>query len=292
MMIMNYIRIGACSWKYPSWVNLVYSKAKGINYLFEYAEKYNTVEIDQWFWSLFQGSKPALPKESTVNEYNQSVPEDFKFTIKAPNSITLTHYYKSRGDTKLVENPYFLSAELWSEFIKCLEPIHNKIGLIMLQFEYLNKMKMSSLNEFLKTLSGFISIIPDNFKIAVEIRNPQYLKEEYFKFLNRHNIYHVFLQGYFMPDITQYYPGIKEYIKDCAVIRLHGNDRKGIEERTKRKYVKRVDLRDDEINKIVKIINELIDKHVNLFVNVNNHYEGSAPLTIGLLQSILNDVVI
>ncbi len=95
-----------------------------------------------------------------------------------------------------------------------------------------------------------------------------------------------------MPDITQYYPGIKEYIKDCAVIRLHGNDRKGIEERTKRKYGKRVDLRDDEISKIVKIINELIDKHVNLFVNVNNHYEGSAPLTIGLLQSILNDVVI
>ncbi len=145
---MNYIRIGACSWKYPSWVNLVYSKPKGINYLFEYAEKYNTVEIDQWFWSLFQGSKPALPKESTVNEYNQSVPEDFKFTIKAPNSITLTHYYKSKGDAKLVENPYFLSAELWSEFIKCLLPIHNKIGLIMLQFEYLNKMKMSSLNEF------------------------------------------------------------------------------------------------------------------------------------------------
>ena len=31
------LRIGTCSWKYPSWEGLVYSKATGINYLEEYA---------------------------------------------------------------------------------------------------------------------------------------------------------------------------------------------------------------------------------------------------------------
>lgn len=34
---MSSLRIGTCSWKYPSWEGLVYSVAKDINYLEEYA---------------------------------------------------------------------------------------------------------------------------------------------------------------------------------------------------------------------------------------------------------------
>ncbi|MBC8235230.1 DUF72 domain-containing protein [bacterium] len=49
---MAELRIGTCSWKFPSWHKLVYSEPKGINYLEEYSRHYNTVEIDQWFWSL------------------------------------------------------------------------------------------------------------------------------------------------------------------------------------------------------------------------------------------------
>ncbi len=43
------LRICTCSWKYPSWKGLVYTKASGIDYLAEYAKRYNTVEVDQWF---------------------------------------------------------------------------------------------------------------------------------------------------------------------------------------------------------------------------------------------------
>ncbi|PLX23103.1 MAG: DUF72 domain-containing protein, partial [Ignavibacteria bacterium] len=48
-MDMARLRIGTCSWKYPSWKGIVYSAPKGINYLEEYARVYDTVEIDQWF---------------------------------------------------------------------------------------------------------------------------------------------------------------------------------------------------------------------------------------------------
>ena len=40
------LRIGTCSWKYPSWAGLVYSKPAGINYLAEYARNYNSVDVD------------------------------------------------------------------------------------------------------------------------------------------------------------------------------------------------------------------------------------------------------
>lgn len=285
------LRIGACSWKYPSWNKIVYSKPGGINYLSEYSKKYNTVEIDQWFWSLFPGSDPVLPQLSVAEEYNNSVPDDFLFTVKAPNSITLTHYYKSKGENELKENPFFLSEDLWSGFIDKLKPIHNKIGAIMLQFEYLNKMKMPSLEVFLQKLSRFFNKIKKGHNIAVEVRNPQYLKESYFKFLNENNAGHVFLQGYFMPDIFTYYNNIKNLLKNFTVIRLHGNDRKDIEKRTNKEYNTRVDCRDSELKKTAAIIKELISRKVNLFVNINNHYEGSAPLTIGLLQNIVNDIV-
>ena len=49
---MAELRIGTCSWKYPSWRGLVYSAAQGINYLQEYAARFNTVEVGQWFWSV------------------------------------------------------------------------------------------------------------------------------------------------------------------------------------------------------------------------------------------------
>ena len=94
---MASLRIGTCSWKYDSWAGIIYSAKSGINYLEEYSKHYNTVEIDQWFWSLFNDAA-KLPDERTVKEYNDSVPDDFKFTIKVPNSITLTHHYSKGKD--------------------------------------------------------------------------------------------------------------------------------------------------------------------------------------------------
>jgi uncharacterized protein YecE (DUF72 family) len=100
------MRIGTCSWKYDSWKGLIYPDFGEFNYLEEYSKHYNTVEIDQWFWSLNK-SNVYLPKSNVVEEYNDSTPNDFKFTIKMPNSLTLTHPYKSYEP-----NPYFLSNEL------------------------------------------------------------------------------------------------------------------------------------------------------------------------------------
>ena len=85
--------IGTCSWKYPSWEGLVYSKPKGINYLSEYALIYNSVEIDQWFY--------RMPEATTVSEYVHSTPEDFTFAIKAPNQITLTHHHQYHHKPRL-----------------------------------------------------------------------------------------------------------------------------------------------------------------------------------------------
>ena len=275
------MRIGTCSWKYESWRGLVYPEFGEINFLEEYSKRYNTVEIDQWFWSLNK-DKAILPKPNIVDEYNSVTPDDFKFTIKIPNSLTLTHNYKSS-----YLNKYFLSADLMETFCIFIKPIWSKVGVLIFQFEYLNKQKMSSLSSFLKLIEDFIHSIHCDLPIGIEIRNPNYLNSEYFSFLNENKITPVFLQGYYMPSIFEIYEKFKNLIDDKIVIRLHGYDRKGIEVKANNLWNSIIEPKDDELGSIVSMIKDLQTKDVDIYMNVNNHYEGSAPLTIERLNRLL-----
>ena len=282
------IRFGTCSWKYDSWKGIVYSQSNPKNFLNEYSKKFDTVEIDQWFWSLFPPSTAVLPQKKVVEDYKKSVPNDFLFTIKVPNSITLTHFYKEKKEEELKPNPFFLSIELFDQFLQSIEPIKNQVGCLIFQFEYLNKQKMNSLSQFQSRFSEFYKKINrDKLTIGIEIRNPNYLNENYFKFLAELNLAPVFLEGYYMPPVAETYSKFKEYVKNLCVIRLHGPDRKGIEKISNENWNQIYVNRDKEIKSLVEMIKDLQYKEVDLFVNVNNHFEGSAPLTIQRIKEKL-----
>ncbi len=282
------IRIGTCSWKYDSWKGIVYPNLDNINYLEYYSKLYDTVEIDQWFWSLFDSKKILLPNTSDVISYSNSVPENFKFTIKIPNSITLTHFYNKEKNSPLIPNPYFLNTELFNKFIDILAPMKNKIGLLMFQFEYLNKQKLSGLNEFIDLFENFFNSISFNFNFGIEIRNPNFLNKNFFLFLKRNKLSMVFLQGYYMPNIWEIFYQFQDELVSPLVIRLHGKDRSGIEEKSKGKWNKIIEPQDDEISKIIEMIKLLDEKQVDIYLNVNNHYEGSAPLTIKKIKALMH----
>jgi len=283
---MGKLRIGTCSWKYDSWVGLVYQD-KRVDYLKEYAIQYDTVEIDQWFWSLFDNGKPKLPEPGMAECYQYAVPAQFIFSVKIPNSITLTHYYARGSKMPLAANPHFLSPELFWEFLERIEPLGTNLGPLMFQFEYLNKKKMPSQEEFQEKLAAFFSRCPKNYDYAVEVRNPYYLNESYFKFLARFRLYHVFVQGYYMPSIVEIYQKYGHLLKGLVVIRLLGPDRQGIEERSGGQWNRIVDNRDNELIDIVKISQDLVERGIEVYVNVNNHYEGSSPLTIQKIRRLL-----
>jgi uncharacterized protein YecE (DUF72 family) len=281
------IRFGTCSWKYEAWKGIIYSDEQNINFLNEYSAHYSTVEIDQWFWSLFPPNKVILPDYKTVENYKKSVPDDFLFTIKVPNSLTLTHYYNRNKNEPLVVNPYFLSVNLFEEFLNTLKPIEKNIGCLIFQFEYLNKQKMKSISMFLEKIYQFQSELPKDIpRIGIEIRNPNYLSSNYFESLESLNFFHVFLEGYYMPTIVEVYERNKKYIKDISVIRLHGPDRKEIEKIANNNWSKIYVDRAKVISSIVQMIKELENNEVDLFVNVNNHFEGSAPLTIERIRNV------
>jgi uncharacterized protein YecE (DUF72 family) len=282
----KHLRVGTCSWKYDTWKGLLYdpdTKYHRDDYLVDYSKHLNTVEVDQWFWSLFP-TGVKLPDLNTVETYAASVPRDFVFTVKAPNAITLTHFY-AKQPARYEEyanrpNDGFLSVELLERFLESLEPMKGRLGPVMFQFEYLNKQKMPSCDAFLERLNAFFDKAPKGYQYAVESRNPNYLSKPYFDFLSERGLAHVFLDGYYMPRIGEVFGKNDAHTAVFSVVRLHGPDRQGIEKATNKIWNKLVAPRDEGIASAVDIVKRNADKLITTYINVNNHYEGSAPLTI------------
>ncbi len=280
-------RIGTCSWKYDSWRGIVYSNSTEKNYLREYSQHFSTVEVDQWFWSLFAGDKVVLPKPKVVQEYADSVPEDFVFSIKVPNSITLTHHYQKQKSVALQVNPHFLSVGVMKRFLELLEPLGDRIGPLNFQFEYLNKQKMGGVEAFIEKFGEFVAQLPAGFKYCVEIRNPNYLTNNYFDFLAATGLHHVFLHGYYMPSIFDVYKQFGERVSSLTVIRLHGGDRKKIEEQTGNDWSEIVAPEDRDLQSLATMLSDLRTRNVETYLYVNNHFEGSAPRTIARINNLL-----
>jgi uncharacterized protein YecE (DUF72 family) len=281
---MEGVRIGSCSWKFPSWEGLVYSAKDGIDYLAEYAKLFNTVEVDQWFWSLFGPDSIGMPKVEDVARYLAAVPKDFRFTVKVPNSVTLTHFYKRDARHGGKENPYFLSAPLMLDFLSHIEPLREQTAALMFQFEYLNKQKMKNITAFKERLAPFLEQLPDAWTYGMETRNPQYLTEDFFEFLHQHGLATVLVDGYYLPPVSQTFETARRWLRDPVIIRLMGPDRQGIEKITKKKWNEVVQPMDDTLDRVAEIVLTLVADGHQVIVNINNHFEGSAPITIRKLQ--------
>lgn len=276
----NNTKIGTCSWNYDSWVGLVYSKkcSRSAEYLTEYAQHFDAVEIDSWFY------KPPTPSE--VEEYLERSGENLTFSCKLFQGITLTHLRPSRTDKTVRINPDFLSTDLFKRYITALKPMQPRLEVIELEFEYLNRDKMASLDIFLKKLDAFFSDIDRTFPLAVETRNKNYLHKEYFSLLKSYNVAHVFSEKLYMPHIYEVYNQYSDLLSETVLIRLLGGDRTEIEKKTGNRWDTIVEEKID-LPKIAEMAKDIDNKGKRLLIYVNNHYEGSAIITIPKSKGML-----
>ena len=166
--------------------------------------------------------------------------------------------------------------------------MRGQTSVVMFQFEYLNKQKMEDRAAFLAHLEQFFGALPAGWTYAVEPRNPQYLERDYFDLLRRHEISHVFCQGYYMPLVQEIYPRVADLLASPVVIRLMGPDRAEIERKTGKRWDAAVDPRDEDLAGIADVVEDMLARGQRVIVNVNNHYEGSAPITIRKLQEMIS----
>jgi uncharacterized protein YecE (DUF72 family) len=278
---MATIKLGTCSWNYDSWIGLVYSHKRGraAEYLEEYTEKYSTAEIDSWFYK--------IPDPGEVQDYLDRTGDDFRFTCKVSREITLTHLRNrdGAGGSSLIPNPDFLSAELFGRYLDAIREMLPRLDAVMLEFEYLNRQKMASVQQFTGHLAGFLEKVDRSIPLAIETRNKNYLTEDYFKFLDEKRLIHVFSEKIYMPPVYEVYRQFRSSINTDIVIRLLGGDRAEIEKKTGEKWNRIVEERNDK-EKIVDMAMDAVQRGLKVTINVNNHYEGSAPLTIAAFREL------
>jgi len=275
------LSIGTCSWKYPSWETLVYEAGSSESYLSQYARRYCTVEVDQWFWSLGK-ERVGLPDPEVVNAYARETDEEFRFTIKAPNALTAPFAYGSKSEV----NRWFLDTELFYQFLESLTPLLEKTALIILQFPYLNKSAFSGREHFFAHLATFARSLPDSVTVAIEVRNPAWVDRSWFSLLAGSALVPVILSGYWMERFIPTVQGALETGFEKLCIRLHGEDRGAIEAASGGNWSSIIESKDDEIGALAALLR---GRDEEIYVNVYNHYEGSAPLTIAKIQRLLEE---
>lgn len=202
------LRLGTSSWKYEGWLGQIYDEQRYLTRgklshkrfeaecLEEYAEIFPTVCVDAGYY--------RFPSEKYLTNLAAQVPEDFRLSFKVTDEITVRRFPKLDrfGDRAGSDNPNFLNVPLFIEaFLGPLSSHRQKAGVLIFEFSTFHPTHFPRLRDFLSPLDAFLAQLPTNWQYAIEVRNPNLLRPEYFDILRAHNVAHVFNSWTKMPPV-------------------------------------------------------------------------------------------
>ncbi|MBI3464425.1 MAG: DUF72 domain-containing protein [Planctomycetes bacterium] len=259
------IQIGCCGWSYDDWLGQLYAPGtKPGEYLGQYAQRYDIVEVDSTFY--------RTPTNRMVEGWHERTPNHFRFSLKLPQVIT---HEKMMRDCQEELDGFLAVAQLLGE----------KLHSVCLQFGYFNRQKFTGVRQFLDVLDPFLERWPRDVAVAVEIRNRNWLVRDYFDCLRRHGAATVIVLQSWMPSPAELIERFDVVTGPFAYVRLLG-DRQGIEAITTT-WNKIVIDKSDELRRTAAAIQRLAQR-VPVLAFVNNHYAGYAPETAEMLRQVLS----
>ncbi len=261
------LRLGTCSWTAKGWEATFYGHdTRPAEYLSAYARRYTTVEIDATFY--------GTPKRDTVARWRDQTPEGFVFAVKAPK--TVTHEKCLEGCAADME-----------AYLGTMALLAGRLGPVLLQFPYFAKARGVHVQEFLDRLGPFLETLPRGEpRFAVEVRNKTWLRPALFDLLRAHGVALALIDHPWMPRPDALFRHDGVVTADFVYIRWLG-DRKGIEKLTTIWGEPVID-RARDLEEWIPPIKTLLDRKVQVFGYVNNHYSGHAPHDLELLLRELN----
>lgn len=246
--------MGTAGWSYKDWDTVFYPPGtRAGEYLSIYAERFNIVEVDSTYY--------RIPAKRTVQGWFDRTPDDFRFAVKMPGLIT---------HEKVLER---CEADR-NEFLDAIAPLDHKLHSILLQFGYFNKAAFASAKPFMDRLDRFLAAFPQPRSLAVEIRNKNWLNDEFLQLLRSHGAALALADQVWMPPIEQVLDKHDCITGDFLYVRLIG-DRHGIEKITTT-WDKVVVDRRERIASLVTALAGVISA-ADVVTFINNHYAGHAP---------------
>lgn len=140
--------IGTIGFSYADWKGVFYPQGLSPrNYLSYYSRVFKGVEIDSSFY--------GVPRKEVIVRWNESSPQDFRFCIKAPYSIT--HQSDALAALRTLE-----------DFFEALAHFGGKLGAVLFQFP------PSFHADEIQNLERFLRFLPRDFRVALEFRHPSW----------------------------------------------------------------------------------------------------------------------
>lgn len=182
------IKIGTSGWSYDHWNRVLYpadtpAKAR----LAHYVDEFDTVELN--------GSFYRWPSDTTFTGWCGQLPDGFTMSVKAHRG--LTHYRRLR------------SPEAWTpRFEQYWQLLGNHNEALLVQLH-------PAIERDDDLLAGFLTQLPRQIRVAMELRHPSWHVPAVYALLERHGAAYVVMSG----------PGLAccpVATSDLVYLRMHG----------------------------------------------------------------------
>ena len=247
---------------------------------------FSTVGIDSSYY--------GPPTEAVLHSYAEHLPPGFPCISKVWSQLTVHTFTKAQDPDRAGKpNPDFLNPDLFVEEI--YEPYQRHFaentGPFVFEFQTIAKFTGLDADGFADRLDQFFSALPRDAEYAVEIRNEEFLTPMYFAVLREHGVAHVFNSWTRMPPIGHQLdlPGSisAPFIIARALLRPGRTYDEAVDAFAPYDRIREPNpkLRRD----LVRLVETAVKTRVPAYLLVNNRAEGSAPLTIAAVASMLGE---
>lgn len=155
------VYIGTSGYAYKSWKGSFYPEdLTDKEMLRYYGERFRSVEINNTFY--------RMPSEKVLTSWYDQVPAGFAFVLKASRRITHFKRLKDVGE----ELAYLLRTS---------SGLQQKLGPTLFQLP-------PNLKKDLSRLQGFLALLPQGWRAAIEFRNASWFDDEVYDALRSHNV--------------------------------------------------------------------------------------------------------
>ena len=251
------IHIGTCAWTFDDWRGVFYpDHLPSSDRLEFYSRHFSAVEVDSTFYH--------VPTPHVSGHWASVTPPGFRFTCKVPREIT---HERRLAD---VEEPL-------AAFVRGIEPLGEKLGCLLVQLPpwFHPKHDEHALREFIRRL-------PAGFPWAVEFRDTEWHLPRIVHLLESRRVAWVWndLSPLAQADAAAF--GFLPATADFALVRLMGDvttkyDAKG---QGMHHYREPMWPRPQSLDNWAVKIRQTAAELGEVFVSVNNHFEGYAPHTV------------
>lgn len=271
------IYCGTSSWSEKSWDGVFYPKGTpDAERLSFYATQFPSVEADVTYY--------RIPSVSMVRGWRERTPPGFRMAAKFPGSIVhggsgaapdrgrVLEWEHVQGDTE--------------RFLEVMGILGDRAGPLVLQFPYFNLKTFRKATEFYELLDAYLERLPKSQRYGVEIRNKNWVGEEFLSLLRKHNVAYVWVELPYMPHPKELSERLDLLTSDFLYGRLIG-DRNAVDALTKT-FDRIVMDRSEGLDGWADALTEALKRVPNAFLYANNHYAGFGPETIRDLRARLS----